>query len=121
MDVARMKPTGRREAPTDDRLHEIRGICERPRIALRSMRATARNAKARPMTLQIVTLREHPDLRAAIFADAMQYSIWPEYMRHDPVADLYFARDALDHYLDFVLVGLDDGHVVARAFSVPFC
>ncbi|MGB9369847.1 MAG: hypothetical protein WCE79_27955 [Xanthobacteraceae bacterium] len=73
------------------------------------------------MTLQIVTLSERPDLRAAIFADAMQGSLWPEFMRHDPVADLYFSGAALDRYLDFVLVGLEDGHVVARAFSVPFC
>jgi len=72
--------------------------------------------------LEIVTLRERPELRAAIFAAEMQLSLWPEFMRHDPVADLYFARQALDRYLDFVLVGLDDnGEVVARAFSVPFC
>src|ERR1043165_4459308 len=51
----------------------------------------------------------------------MQYSIWPEFMRHDPVADLYYARGALDRYLDFVLVGLIGEAVVARAFSVPFC
>jgi GNAT superfamily N-acetyltransferase len=73
------------------------------------------------MSLHIVTLAERPDLRAAIFADEMQYSIWPEYMRHDPAADLYFADAAFDRYLDFVLVGLEDGKVVARAFSVPFC
>src|ERR1041384_34226 len=73
------------------------------------------------MALQIVTLAERPDLRAAIFADAMQLSLWPEFMRHDPVADLYYAESALDRYLDFVLVGLDGGDVVARAFSVPFC
>jgi GNAT superfamily N-acetyltransferase len=73
------------------------------------------------MSLQIVTLTERPDLRAAIFADEMQYSIWPEFMRHDPVADLYYARGALDRYLDFVLVGLIGEAVVARAFSVPFC
>src|SRR6188472_1720992 len=74
-----------------------------------------------PMTLHIVTLRERPDLRAAIFADAMQGALWPEFMRHDPVADLYFGQAALERYLDFVLMGLQDGEVVARAFSVPFC
>jgi GNAT superfamily N-acetyltransferase len=70
--------------------------------------------------LDIVTLAERPELRAAIFADEMQRSLWPEFMRHDPAADLYFAEAALDRYLDFVLVGLADGQVVARAFSVPF-
>ena len=72
------------------------------------------------MSLQIVTLRERPDLRAAIFADEIQLPAFPEFMRHDPVADLYYAPAALDRYLDFVLVGLDGGKVVARAFSVPF-
>jgi GNAT superfamily N-acetyltransferase len=70
--------------------------------------------------LDIVTLAERPDLRAAIFADELQVSMWPEFMRHDPVADLYFAPAAFDRYLDFVLVGLEDEQVVARAFSVPF-
>src|ERR1043165_901380 len=73
------------------------------------------------MSLQIVTLAERPELRAAIFADEMQLSLWPEFMRHDPVANLYFADAALNRYLDYVLGGLDDGKVVARAFSVPFC
>jgi hypothetical protein len=66
------------------------------------MRATA-------TMLDIVTLAERPELRAAIFADEMQRSLWPEFMRHDPAADLYFAEAALDRYLDFVLVGLADG------------
>jgi GNAT superfamily N-acetyltransferase len=72
------------------------------------------------MSLQIVTLAERPELRAAIFADEIQLAAFPEFMRHDPVADLYYARGALDRYLDFVLAGLDGGTVVARAFSVPF-
>jgi GNAT superfamily N-acetyltransferase len=72
------------------------------------------------MSLQIVTLAERPDLRAAIFADELQLSAFPEFMRHDPVADLYYASAALDRYLDFVLVGLLGDRVVARAFSVPF-
>src|SRR5256885_5906579 len=72
------------------------------------------------MSLQIVTLAERPDLRAAIFADEIQLPAFPEFMRHDPVALLYYASAALDRYLDFILVGLEDGKVVARAFSVPF-
>src|SRR3954465_1077746 len=73
------------------------------------------------MSLTIVTLAKHPDLRAAIFADAMQLPLWPEFMRHDPVVDLYFGDTALERYLDFVLVGTEGDEVVARAFSVPFC
>src|SRR5437764_11031404 len=72
------------------------------------------------MPLEIVTLRERPDLRAAIFADEIQLPAFPEFMRHDAVADLYYAPGALDRYADFVLVGLEGGKVVARAFSVPF-
>src|SRR4051812_11655828 len=72
------------------------------------------------MSLQIVTLRERPDLRTAIFADEIQLPAFPEFMRHDPVADLYYVSAALDRYVDFVLIGLDAGMVVARAFSVPF-
>ena len=72
------------------------------------------------MTLQIVTLRRRPELRPLIFADEFQLSAFPEYMRHDPAAALYYAPQCLDRYLDFVLVGLADGKVVARAFSVPF-
>ena len=56
----------------------------------------------------------------AVSTDDIQLSAFPEFMRHDPVADLYYASAALDRYLDFVLVGLDGGKVVARAFSVPF-
>src|ERR1043165_20760 len=80
-----------------------------------------RAASRGKLMLGIVTLHDRPDLRPAIFADEMQLSLWPEFMRHDPVANLYFADAALDCYLDYVLVGLDDGKVVARAFSVPFC
>ena len=40
------------------------------------------------MSLQIVTLRERPDLRAAVFADEIQLPAFPEFMRHDPAADL---------------------------------
>lgn len=71
--------------------------------------------------LEIVTLADRPELRAAIFADEIQLSAFPEFMRHDPVADLYYPPTALDRYLDFVLAALIGGEVVGRAFSVPFC
>ena len=72
------------------------------------------------MTLEIVTLRERPELRSLIFADHFQQALFPEFMRHDPVAWLYYAPHCLDRYLDYVLVGRLGGEVVARAFSVPF-
>jgi GNAT superfamily N-acetyltransferase len=71
------------------------------------------------MGLEIFTLRQRPDLRPVIFDSDLQ-SVWPEFMRHDPVAHLYFAPSMLDRYLDYALVGVTGGKVVARAFSVPF-
>ena len=72
------------------------------------------------LTLQVVTLRQRPDLRPAIFAAEFE-RLWPEYMLRDPAARLYFRTPFFDRYLDYVLVGLDGDRVVARAFSVPFC
>jgi hypothetical protein len=71
------------------------------------------------MPLQVFTLRERPELRSVIFA-ADFFSMWPKYMLHDPVASLYFSAPLLDQYLDYVLIGVDGGDVVARGFSVPF-
>jgi GNAT superfamily N-acetyltransferase len=71
------------------------------------------------MGLEIFTLRERPDLRPLIFASELQ-SVWPEFMRHDAAANLYFAPSVLDRYLDYAFAGVVDGKVVARAFSVPF-
>jgi GNAT superfamily N-acetyltransferase len=71
------------------------------------------------MALEIFTLRERPDLRPLIFSAELD-SVWPEFMRHDAVAQLYFAPSRLDRYLDYAFVGVDGGKVVARAFSVPF-
>ncbi|HXN68062.1 MAG TPA: hypothetical protein VN926_10465 [Bradyrhizobium sp.] len=71
------------------------------------------------MGLDIFTLRERPDLRPLIFASDLQ-SVWPEFMRHDAAARLYFAPSIFERYLDYAFAGVVDGKVVARAFSVPF-
>lgn len=71
------------------------------------------------MGLEIFTLWERPDLRSLIFGSDLD-SVWPEFMRHDPVAHLYFAPSMLDWYRDYAFVGVAGGKVVARAFSVPF-
>ena len=71
------------------------------------------------LDLEIFTLRERPDLRAAIFLPDLQ-SVWPEFMRHDAAAQLYFAPSQFEAYLDYAFAGVADGKVVARAFSVPF-
>ena len=71
------------------------------------------------LDLEIFTLRERPDLRPAIFLPDLQ-SVWPEFMRHDATAKLYFAPSQFEAYLDYAFAGVADGKVVARAFSVPF-
>ena len=71
------------------------------------------------MGLEIFTLRERPDLRPAIFLPDLQ-SVWPEFMRHDAKAQLYFAPSQFEAYLDYAFAGVADGKVVARAFSAPF-
>ncbi|WP_224273019.1 N-acetyltransferase [Nocardioides lacusdianchii] len=68
------------------------------------------------MDLEIVTLAERPELMD-VFWD-METS-WPEFMKHDPVGNGYYA--SLEEFADFVLVCLDaTGRMVAKAHSVPF-
>jgi GNAT superfamily N-acetyltransferase len=71
------------------------------------------------MTLEIFTLRERPELRPLVFGPDLE-SVWPEFMRHDAAANLYFATSRFDRYLDYAFAGIADGKVVARAFCVPF-
>jgi hypothetical protein len=68
------------------------------------------------MELEILTLAERPDLMD-VFWD-METS-WPEFMKHDPIGNGYYA--SLEEFEEYVLVCLDaDGRMVAKAHSVPF-
>lgn len=72
--------------------------------------------------LAVCTLAERPELRAQLFS-ADFAAAWPEFMRHDPAAALYYGDSALDRYLDFALAAVDrdePDRVIARGFSVPF-
>jgi hypothetical protein len=80
------------------------------------MKATLILRGSRAMPLQVFTLRERPELRSVIFS-ADFFSIWPEYIRS---LSLYFSAPLLEQYLDYILIGVDGGDVVARGFSVPF-
>jgi GNAT superfamily N-acetyltransferase len=71
------------------------------------------------MNLEILSLRERPDLIPLVFSEDLQ-AVWPEFMRHDAAAKLYFGRSVFIDYLDYAFAGLVDGEVVGRAFSVPF-
>ena len=46
---------------------------------------------------ELVALRARPDLMPRVFSGAMQ-AAWPEFMQHDPAAQLYFGRRHLDAY-----------------------
>ena len=68
------------------------------------------------MDLEIVTLAERPALMD-VFWDLE--TSWPEFMKHDPIGNGYYA--SLEEFSEFVLVCLDeDGATVAKAHSVPF-
>jgi GNAT superfamily N-acetyltransferase len=68
------------------------------------------------MELEIVTLAERPDLMETFWD--METS-WPEFMKHDPIGNGYYA--SLEHFAELVLVCLDEsGRMVAKAHSVPF-
>lgn len=50
-------------------------------------------------------------------------SAWPEFMLHDPTANLYFSPSRLERFHDYILLAFDQGQpdtVLARGCSVPF-
>jgi GNAT superfamily N-acetyltransferase len=72
--------------------------------------------------LVVATLAERPDLRGKVFGPEIQSAL-PEFLRHDPIAMLYYGDGALDRYLDYALAAVDPAEPdrpVARAFCVPF-
>ena len=72
--------------------------------------------------LDIFTLAQRPELRPRIFSAEFAAAV-PEFMRHDPTAELYYASPHFDRYLGFALAALnrdEPDRVVARALSVPF-
>ena len=70
------------------------------------------------MSLEIVALSDRPELLEPL--EAMETS-WPEFMLHDPMADIYFEPAVLRMFADYILVGLDgDGAVAAKGYSIPF-
>ena len=67
----------------------------------------------------VSTLLERPDLVDALWELG---DLWPAFMLHDPIADLYYDR-CTRLFPDLVLVAEDPrtpGTVVARGFAVPF-
>ena len=71
------------------------------------------------MSLDVFTLRERPELREAIFSAAFRAPLWPEFTRHDRVAQFYYGSPYFDAYQDYAFAAVENGAVVGRAFSVP--
>jgi len=69
------------------------------------------------MDLTFVNLGENPELTAAMWT---VHGTWPEFMLHDPLADLYYPRLAATFPEHQILGVAGDGKVVARINSVPF-
>ncbi len=74
----------------------------------------------RVVDLRICTLAERPDAQDLLWELS---SLWPDFMKQDPVSDLYYT-DVVETFSEFVLLGWDSGdpdRLLARGFSVPFC
>lgn len=72
--------------------------------------------------LELVALRARPDLLAQVFAPGIQ-GTWPDFMRHDAAAQLYFGKSHLDACLGTAFAVVDPARpdvAVGRAFAVPF-
>lgn len=68
------------------------------------------------MDLRISVLADRPELLDLIYEAE---SPWPEFMRHDPIGNLYYGM--LEQFADCVLVAQDDaGELVAQACSASF-
>lgn len=70
------------------------------------------------MDLVIASVAERPDLAGHL----PMPDLWPEFMKHDPIGDLYYAR-ARTTYPEFVVLAFDASDLsvpVAKSYSVPF-
>ena len=63
------------------------------------------------MAFEVFTLKERPDLRPGIFAAAFRPPFFPEFMVHDPAAQLYFSMPFFDAYLEFAFAATDGGEI----------
>ena len=72
--------------------------------------------------MEIVSLRERPELRAQVFGAPFK-AAWPEFMMHDPVANLFFEEPHLSANLDTVFAVVEAVRpdvVIGRAIAVRF-
>lgn len=69
------------------------------------------------MALLITTVAERPELRGQMGGPTW-VDAWPEFMNHDPTADLYYGDTSA--WMDHIVVGTLDGEVVAKGYTVGF-
>ncbi|MGC2977562.1 GNAT family N-acetyltransferase [Brevibacterium sp. FAM 25378] len=70
------------------------------------------------MDLTISSLADRPDLKDEFLG---LENTWPEFIRRDPTGDLYYARDVLDLFADYVLLAHTAAdEIVGKAHSIPF-
>lgn len=75
-----------------------------------------------PGKIELVPLSARPDLRPQLF-DARFRAAWPEFMMHDPTADLYFNEPHFDAVQSTAFAAIDPTDpttAIGRAFAVPF-
>jgi GNAT superfamily N-acetyltransferase len=72
--------------------------------------------------IQIVPLPQRPELESELWSAELM-AAWPEFMRQDHTATLYYGPGHFERFREFALVVFDDerpDRVLGRAFSVPF-
>lgn len=69
------------------------------------------------MDLSISSLTERPDLWNAMLE---LENTWPEFIRRDPIGNLYYRRESLALFADTLLVAhTEAGEIVGKAHSIP--
>lgn len=70
------------------------------------------------MDVSISSLAQRPDLKDELL---QLQNTWPEFMRRDPFGDLYYQRDTLTQFADYLLIAhTPDDEILGKAHSIPF-
>ncbi|MGW6277301.1 N-acetyltransferase [Kribbella sp. NPDC055071] len=72
--------------------------------------------KSSAAEIVITTLAERPAYRERL---SEMDGVWPEFMIHDPIGNVFFGR-VPDHFPDQCVVATDDGELIAHGRSIPF-
>lgn len=71
------------------------------------------------MDVTISSLAQRPDLLDAF--NRLE-NTWPEFMRQDPIGNIYYRQDVLVQFADYVLIAhTSTDEIVGKAHSIPIC